>query len=147
LAKRKAKRRTSRRRTAKRTKRKAPRRAVAKKNVSIERWLFVALAVIVVFALAFSLPSGNNGMENTDDDLTEGTGVQFPQETETQPVVQHTCKTNSACFLVNCKSMPDVVECVNVVGMETYYEKCDGAYDVEVNVDYSSCSCVDSVCQ
>ena len=117
--------------------RKVKKRAKKKDNKIMQRWLFTAIVVIILFALLFSIPSGNNdliGQEQTQEAITEIT-------------IEYTCKRDSECFLVNCKSTPDIVECVNVIGQDTYYENCEAYWDVNVVRDYTKCSCVDGACK
>jgi hypothetical protein len=145
------KRRTAKRRT---TARKIPKSRTAarkrpvakKKNRAMERWIFTVIIVIVLFALLFSMPSGNNGIDNGLEDSGAGWQEQT-QETTTEVQHEYTCKNDFECFLANCKSMPDVVECVNVAGQENYYENCEAYWDVNIVQDFTKCACVDGVCK
>ena len=124
-------------------KRKAKKRRTTKKKVtkkdsrSMERWVFTAITVIVLFTLLFTIPSENNGLLNQEK----------TQNAITELVVEYTCKTNLDCFLINCKSAPDVVECVNSIATETYYENCEAYWDVDVVQDFRECACVAGVCK
>ena len=116
----------------------ARKRVVAKKKEkTMEQWIFTGIVVIVLFALIFSIPSGNNGLVNQEQ----------TQQTITEIVIEYPCRTNLECFLVNCKSTPDVVECVNTIGQETYYENCEGYWDVKVVQDFRKCACVGGICK
>jgi hypothetical protein len=132
------------RRTKKRGK--ARKRATKKDNRAMEKWIFTGIVVIVFFALLFSIPSGNNGLENEIEEIVP-TWQEITQETTTvETVVEYPCKSSSGCFLVNCKNNPDVVDCVNVVGMETYHKNCPGS-SIKVTIDNSICDCIDGVCK
>lgn len=60
------------------------------------------------------------------------------------------CITNVDCFLVNCKSKPSVVECVNATAMDLYYVNCNNSNsNVDVNPvqNFTSCACDQGTCR
>jgi hypothetical protein len=147
LAKRKAKKKkASRRSTSRRTKSRRVSRQKVKRKPNV--LVYIALLVIVVFALAFSLPSGNNGLDTGTGD----TGTTWQEQTTetTETAVQQSeypCKSNSECFVINCKETPGIIECINAVALETYgRDNCDNYNNVDVDQDLMICRCMGGFC-
>ncbi|MFH1473925.1 MAG: hypothetical protein ABIE55_03455 [Candidatus Aenigmatarchaeota archaeon] len=139
-----AKRKAKKKRTAKS---KVVRKRVTKKKDSrmMSRCIFTGIMMIILFALLFSMPSGNNGLQNQEQTQDAITDLVIEKET----IMEYACKSNLDCLLINCKNTPDNVECVNSIATETYYENCDPAeyWNVDVDKDYDQCSCVAGICK
>lgn len=110
-----------------------------KKN---KTWIFIAIIVVLIalFALAFVKPTEN---------ITGTEGQRQGQQTSSTEVGGDICKRDLECFLVNCKSTPSIVSCVNSTHQETYYKQCKSYTDVNVVTpqDFTKCSCVQGICK
>ena len=134
------------RKTKRRVKRKGVRRRIVKKKKvkkisysSALMKLLGLLAVVVLIALIammFTIPQVELKLDQTTPPIVSG-------------ITQSggSCKRNSECFVVSCKS-GGALECVNTIQMESYYQKCEGWWDVKVeNQDPSKCSCIENNCR
>lgn len=83
--------------------------------------------------------------------ILEQTGITLKTQDQ-EPVIQETtaifaCESNRECFIAGCKSKT-ITECVNILGMENYYMKCEAWWDVRVEKqDFSKCACINGFCK
>jgi len=107
-----------------------------KKNKSKSKWILISIAIVIVvllFAFIFLGQVKNIEVLNTEQN----------QQTLNE---KDACRKNSECFLVNCKSTPNIVECVNATHEELYYKQCNGWNDVNPAQNFERCSCVQNIC-
>jgi len=109
-----------------------------KKN---KTWIFIAIIIVLaaLFALAFVKPT-----ENIVGTEGQGQG----QQTPSTEVGGDICKRDSECQLANCKSTPNVIECINSTHQDLYYKQCKSLNDVRIApYDFERCGCVQGICK
>ena len=114
-----------------------------KKSKIIEGWFLFALVILILFVLIFFSPS-EKIMKTAPEEIQDLPGI---QQTPTEIEIEYSCKKNFDCLLVNCKSTPSIVECVNVTKSETYYKQCKAHWDVNVAQDFTKCVCDQEICK
>ena len=128
---------------AKRKKAKPVKAEPQKKNKS---WIIVAaiviIALVAIFASMYTYPKENVGANQGGEQET-GQSQQTPSTVSTGDI----CKRDLECFLANCKSNPNVLDCVNSTHQETYYKSCNGYTDVRVTQNFARCGCVGGICK
>ena len=107
-----------------------------KKNKINKNWFLIVIAIVVLFAIVLLLPSENIVKSS------QGQEQETPAETKAGDI----CKRNPECFLINCKSMPSVIECVNTTHQDFYYKQCKGWWDVNPVQDFTRCACNQGIC-
>jgi len=109
-----------------------------KKN---KTWIFIAIiiALAALFALAFVKPAENIA------GTTQGQG----QQTSPTEVGGDICKRDLECFLVNCKSTPSIIDCVNSTHQDLYYKECGNDWKNVVlpTQNFTKCGCVQGICK
>ncbi|MBN2203193.1 MAG: hypothetical protein JW700_03335 [Candidatus Aenigmarchaeota archaeon] len=130
------------RKVAKRTRSKSVKKAKKSSPRCInERMLFAISSILILSAVILSVPSQD--MESIFEEQEQ----QADQISEIK--VLYSCESNLECFLVGCKSSgtPSFMECVNTMTQETYYDNCEGYWDVRVIQDFARCACVQGLCE
>jgi len=102
-------------------------------------YLLISIAIVIMLMWGISLfmleQAGITLRKQEQTSVTQETTTAFP------------CEINRECFMVGCKSNT-VTECVNTLGMENYYVKCEAWWDVRVETqDFSQCACINGFCK
>jgi hypothetical protein len=105
-----------------------------------KKWVFIALVIVILFALVFIISPGK--IEESNQDQTQQTS-----QTTGTIETKDTCKRSSECFLASCKSKPTIIDCVNSTTQELYYRNCINYVDVKVTQDITTCACIEGICE
>lgn len=125
-----------------------------KKPVKVEKqkknnsWIIIAaiviIALVAIFASMYMNPTVNTGGTYQSGNQPQGQSQQVPSTGLTGDV----CRRDSECQLANCKSTPNVIECVNSTHQDLYYKQCKGLTDVRIApYDFVRCGCVQGMCK
>ena len=123
---------------------KSKRKKVSKKKTNylpiVILVVIIIIAVLIISTMKPTVP-GTNG-------ATDGGQEQPGQQPQPSVLTGDICKRDSECFLANCRSNPNVVECVNSTHQELYYKQCKGLNDVRIAPqDFTRCGCISGICK
>jgi len=115
-----------------------------KKNNS---WIIIVaiviIALVAIFSSMYMNPTANTGGTYQGGGQPQGQGQQIPS-TE---LTGDGCRRDLECQLVNCKSTPSIVECVNATHQDLYFKQCSEGRVNVATYDFGRCGCVQGMCK
>jgi hypothetical protein len=93
-------------------KKKVKKQAKIEKQKKNNSWIIIAaiviIALVAIFSSMYMNPIANTGGTYQGGEQPQGQGQQVPSTGLTGDV----CKRDSECFLANCRSTPNVIDCI-----------------------------------
>jgi hypothetical protein len=127
-------------------KKKVTKQAKVEKQKKNNSWIIIAaiviIALVAIFSSMYMNPTANTGGTYQGGDQPQGQG-QIPS-TE---LTGDGCRRDLECQLVNCKSTPSIVECVNATHQDLYFKQCSEGRVNVATYDFSRCGCVQGICK